>query len=404
MGHARRPGAGAARADTGADGLGQAGPLGGRGAGCCAGIGGGAGRHAQQGVAHGELAAFTERLGRISAEVRDELDSQPAEDWDYAWNAAASARYAEAVQELSPESREGGRELARLHSEQASIEARRDRELQRIEQARRRWEERVEASVSEGDAEAAAEWMEAGRAVFVPEEQVEQRQQQVRSRACLSRWQRELGQRPLETLAALAASAEESLPPGAAEREALEEARQQALRGQRRALAMQFSESLRAGQAPDASLLELAGRAGVIEEPPAQQTVRSGAEPDAFARSAWLRWIDERADGEEADTGRRLDIASAALPADLRRSLLLRLERTAHVPAADRSALSRSLLALHRSGGLGCPGDAESGRALLRLQDEGAELLAAQGAEAASAWLRMQQESCGRWVCFGDAS
>ncbi len=352
----------------------------------------------------GELAAFTERLGRISAEVRDELDSQPAEDWDYAWNAAASARYAEAVQELSPESREGGRELARLHSEQASIEARRDRELQRIEQARRRWEERVEASVSEGDAEAAAEWMEAGRAVFVPEEQVEQRQQQVRSRACLSRWQRELGQRPLETLAALAASAEESLPPGAAEREALEEARQQALRGQRRALAMQFSESLRAGQAPDASLLELAGRAGVIEEPPAQQTVRSGAEPDAFARSAWLRWIDERADGEEADTGRRLDIASAALPADLRRSLLLRLERTAHVPAADRSALSRSLLALHRSGGLGCPGDAESGRALLRLQDEGAELLAAQGAEAASAWLRMQQDSCGRWVCFGDAS
>ncbi len=350
----------------------------------------------------GELAAFAERLEAIGGELREEMAGQEVQDWDYAWNAAASARYAEAVQELSPESREGGRELARLASAQASLAARRDCELGRIEHARQQWLRQVEAAVSAGDEAAAAEWMEAGRGVFVPEAEAEARLQQARSRACLSRWRSGLSERPLESLAEMAVATGEALPQGRAEREDLEQGRLQALRVARRSLAMQFSDSLRAGRQPEAAMLELACRAGVLSREQGQAATQSPLAADAAAQSAWLRWIDEREDGEDADTERRLAIATAALPLDLRARLLQRLEASADVPASDRRALSRRLHALYRSGALGCPGDAEAQRALLRLQDEGAALLARQGAEAAADWLRARQESAGRWVCFGD--
>ncbi len=350
----------------------------------------------------GELATFTKRLGNISTEVREELAGQPVKDWDYAWNAASSARYAEAVQELAPESRESGRELARLYSAQASLEARRDRELGKIEEARHQWSRRVEEAVSSGDEAAASEWVELGRGVFVPEEEAEARLQKVRSRACLSRWQSSLAGRPLETLAELAEAKGEALPQGRAEREGLEQGRQQALRATRRALAMQFSEDVRAGRAPDEATLEQACRAGVLEAAQGQAARAAAVEPDVTAQSAWLRWVDEREDGEEAEAACRLTIATAPLPQSWRMRLLQRVEDSAGVPASDRRALSRRLHALYRSGALGCPGDAESRCALLRLQEEGASLLSGQGTEAVADWLRARQQSAGRWVCFGD--
>ncbi len=350
----------------------------------------------------GEMAAFSERLRDISAEARDELQDAVIRDWDYSWNEAVAPRVAEAVQELSVASREGGRELARAYCAQASVEAKRDRELQRLERARGQWQKRVDDAVSAGQEEQAARWLEAGRGVFVPENEMEKRGEELRSRACLSRWESRLQSAPLQALAELAVSGKtkRSLPTGKGEREQLESRQERARRDVRRELARVFSEAVLAGDEPDAAALDLAVKAGIVEPMPEKGT---HTPPSPSELSAWRRWVDAREDGEEGEQEARLVVAVAPLPAVERRRLLKRLERTAGVPAADRRALEHQLFSLYNSGTFGCPGDAEAQQTLLSLQDEGASLLAEQGAEAVSAWVEGQRSGAGRWVCFEDA-
>ncbi len=352
----------------------------------------------------GELAAFTEQLRAISAEVSEELQQEEVKDWDYAWNAAMTPRIREAVQELSAESRAGGLELARVYSAQSSIEAQRDRELRRVTSARGRWEQQVEASVAAGHEEQAARWLQAGRGVFVPEAEFEPRLQELRSRACRARWESRLQAAPLEALRELKRATKEAdapLPGGKKEREALEQSCERLRRRLRRELAQQFSERLRAGEELDAATLELAAGAGLLPEgASAGQGASRKAEPTPATRSSWRRWVDEREEGEEADEQARLTLATAPLPLAERRALLTRLERSARVPMADRRALSRRLFASYSSGAFGCPGDAEAARALLSLQDEGAALLAEQGAGAVSEWMEARCSGGNQWVCF----
>ncbi len=353
----------------------------------------------------GELASFTEKLRGISAEVSEELGEQEVQDWDYSWNAAASPRFREAVQELSSESREAGAELARMYSAQSSIEARRDREVRRVATARGRWEQRLEASVSAGQEEQAACWLEAGRGVFVPEEQMPSRLEEVRSRACRSRWEARLQASPLEALSEIAAVQRgkegAALPARESERRRLESACERVRRNLRRELAVNFSASLQAGEEIEPSTLTLAAGAGLMPEAPERPRAAEG-EPSLATRMAWRRWLDAREDGEEAEQEARLVIASAPLPLKERCSLLNRVGCTTGVAAADRRALSNQLFELYHSGALGCPGDAEAQRSLLALQEEGATLLAEQGAAAVADWVKARRSGGERWVCFDE--
>ncbi len=354
----------------------------------------------------GELADFSEQLRTISAEVSEELREAEVQDWDYSWKAAATPRIREAVQALSADSREAGMELARMYTAQASIEARRDRDIRRVSTARGRWEQRVEASISAGQEQQASRWLEAGRGVFVPEEQMPARREEVRSRACHARWEARLQSSPLEALAEMASAREKKeggLPSRAAETRRLEQSCTRVRQSLRRELAQSFSACLHAGEDIEPETLELAARAGVLPEaaaaPAAVRGARAAVMTDAD-REAWYRWLDCREDGDEGEVSARLSIASAALPLEERRRLLRRLERTRGVPAADRRSLSNQLLALYHAGGLGCPGDAEARSSLLDMMDEGARLLAEQGVEAVSEWMEARRAGCDNWVCF----
>ncbi len=354
----------------------------------------------------GEMAAFSERLRGISAEAREELQDAEVKDWDYSWNAAVAPRLAEAVQELSEESREGGLELARAYSAQASIEAKRDRELKRLETARQRWQQRVDESVSAGQEEQAARWLEAGRGVFVPEAQMEGRRAELRSRACLSRWESRLSAEPLPALAALAEARGKAgrLPSRREEREGLE-ARAASLRlALRRELAQDFSARVQAGEELPAATLELAARAGLLPEVERAQASSSPQPLTTAERSQWRRWVDERAEGEEGELDARLALAAAPLPPEERRALLTRLELTASLPVAERRSLSRELFSLYASGLFGCPGDAEAEDSLLSLQEEGLSLLAGQGAAAVADWLEAQRRGAEHWLCYEESS
>ncbi len=354
----------------------------------------------------GELAEFSEQLRAISSEVSEELREQEVLDWDYSWNAAATPRIHEAVQSLSAESREAGTELARMYSAQASIEARRDREMQRVSTARGRWEQRVDAAISAGQEEQALRWLEAGRGVFVPEEQMPQRHEEVRSRACRSRWEARLQSSPLETLSEMAVARGKNaalLPSREEEKRALKQSSQRVRNKLRRELAQGFSARVQAGEELERSTLELAARAGMISAVPEYPNGGAVHMTDS-SRTLWRRWLDFRSDDEESEVEARLAIATAPLPLAERRALLTRLEHTLTVPAADRRSLSNQLFALYHSGAFGCPGDAEAARSLLTLLDEGAELLAEQGAAAVADWMKAQQAGGDRWVCYESES
>ncbi len=348
----------------------------------------------------GELAEFADKLRGIGREVREELAGHEVQDWDYAWNNAAAPRIREAVQELSAPSREAGAELASLYSAQASIEARRDRELRRVTTARGRWEQQVESAVSAGQEEQAACWLEAGRGVFVPEEQMEERREEVRSRASRSRWESRLQDAPLEALAELAeaesAPASNALPSRPQERERLQESSQRARTALRRELARRFSQHLREEQEIEPAAVEQAVKAGVIPAP-AGGKKRSLSDSD---RVAWYRWLDAREEGEESEVEARLTLATAPLTLAERRSLLVHLERTQSVAASDRRSLSNELFSLYHAGAFGCPGDAVALRALLTRLEEGAALLAEQGAAAAADWVKARRAGADAWVCF----
>ncbi len=349
----------------------------------------------------GELAAFTEELRGISAEVGEELKEQEIRDWDYSWKAAITPRIHEAVAALSPESRDRALEMARLYSAQSSIEARRAREVQRIATARERWEQQLEASISSGQEEQAARWVEAARGVFVPEDALDGRVEEARSRACRSRLEARLEASPLEALAEMAEHAREGkLPVRTEEGRLLEQSCRRARHRLRRELSVSFSDRLREGEEIEPAALGLAARAGIIPAAPERAEEGEPAAPSLARRSEWRRWLDAREEGEESELDARLAIASASLPLAERRALLAHLERTQKVPAADRRALSNRLFVLYNSGAFGCPGDAEAERALLRLQEEGAALLGSQGAEAAARWLDSRRAAADNWVCF----
>lgn len=342
----------------------------------------------------GELAGFAARLRSIGQETREVMAARRIRDWDAAWQQASEPLLLEAVNELPENVRDAGRELARAYNAQEAVRARREYELSRIETARMSWQGCLDNAVQSGDTPALEAWLQAGRGVFVAEDNVEPMRRELRSRSCLAQWQQRLQQEPLEALAALAG--DDARPERAQDARALEQAAASARRAASGALARRWQQALEQGLEPDADSVDRARAAGLV--PAAAETAPQPMTPRE--KSEWLGRIDERDDADEQPL--RLQIALAPLPVQERNSLLQRMDATCAIPADDRRRVSLALRRLYRRGVLGCPGDATAHRRLSRLQEEALPILQQGGAAAAERWVGSLPSYSGRWVCFRD--
>ncbi len=352
----------------------------------------------EQITAGGELAAFSEQLHRIGDETAAELAEQQVEDWDYAWAQTGSPRFAEAVAALPPHARAAGAELAEAYSAQASLRALRDRKVTSIRQARQHWQQRVDDAVQAGDAQRAEQWLQSGAGVFVPPGEMQQRKQQVESKACVARWVGALQADPVQTLSDFYAATQTDLPAQETDRAGLAEQMQQQHARERRALAQSFA----GGNRPAQPELERAVSAGILYPQEAETAAVPPRELSVSEHIDWLRRLDESADDETTQTDLLMAVGVAPMAADTRRRLVERMQMNARVAVEDRRAFSRRLLQLYADGGFGCPQDAEAQQRLRDLQLAGMPVLAQQGSEAAAEWLQALPTHGNAWVCFSD--
>lgn len=346
----------------------------------------------------GELAAFSERLRTMADETRQELSGQQVGDWDYAWRAAYAPRLAEAVAELPPAARQAGREWAERYSAQASVEALRDRELEKIDKARRQWRTRVDEAAAAGDEQQATQWLREGQNVFVSSGEMEQEEASIKSRSALARWQKSLQSAPMQALADLQAASEENLPRRTQEREQLRTVETAVRQEARQGFLERLTQDLGAGTWPDAEEWALAHQAGLITTAQERSAQAEQEELSPRARCDWQRRIDECPDEEEVEL--RFDVLTAPLPREERQALLRRMNQAAGVVAEDRQAMSRQLWNLYGEGCFGCPGDSVALQRLLDLQRAALPLLAEQGAEASAQWVEAFRSKADGWVCF----
>ena len=350
--------------------------------------------------ATGDLAEFSRRLHAIGDETRAQLAERDVQDWDYAWQEVSAPRFAEAVAELPPATREAGSEFAEYYSRRAALEALRDRELQQLGKARNHWQQRVDAAVQAGDAEQAEHWLQSAAGVFVPQSELESECTRVRSRACSANWRTALAERPLQALADWAVASPESLPQDSAEKQQLQAEIELARKAARAQLGQEMAQ-LSANQQPyDVDVLEQSERAGLISR---AQLINAQSKPQPLETRelcCWQRRVDEVADDEAARMDLQLDILTAPMPLLERSALVARLNAGAGVPQGDRQAFSYTLWDYYSTGHLGSPGDDAALQRLAQLQQVGSAILADEGREAAFRWLESEQGSKERWVCF----
>lgn len=351
--------------------------------------------------AAGELASFSARLKAIDEETREELAGQEVQDWNYAWQTASAPKLAEAINELSPDSREAAHELAQAYNAKASLAAQRDYELGRIDRAREQWRSQLNHAVETGDARQAQEWLRAGQGIFVPETRMPQENETVESRVSLSRWKKGLQETPLLTLSELSAAQEYELPRQKTDAQRLTHARSEASRFARREVLSELISCMDSGVTPDPDYLKMAVAAGVLTQEQSQAALQEKpAELTRARRRIWLRRIDECPDDEESAEKLRLDIAAADMPVKERQELLSRVEQSRNLPAERRISLSRELWSLYQNGALGCPGDDIAQQEFARLQQDALARLNRQQLEETAEWLSSLKSLSNRWVCF----
>lgn len=348
----------------------------------------------------GDLAAFAQRLDAIHADAREQLMDRDVEDWAYAWRQTTAPLVADALGELPVHSREAARRLAADAGQQAMLEGARDRQLQRIDGARAQWQQQVDAAAEQGDGERACSWLEQGRGVFVPEQEMDKQQTAVRSHAALSHWRSRLQQQPLEALAECRSASAGELPAVESDRRALQEEEQKAGRlASRRFLSASVAD-LREGRPLQKSAVQLARKAGIIDKQAEASALSHVSAPAAEEQCRWLERVDECPDDEDAQIRLALDIATSSLPPQERCALLDRLQTALALPVDDRLSLSRALWGLYTSGAFGCPGDEQSLRTLARHRRGAIALLSEKGAVASADWLRSLQHPFDRMVRF----
>ena len=345
----------------------------------------------------GQRADAAAMLQEIGEETAEELLELPVRDWDYCWQQAYQPRVQHMLNQLSGEEREQAQRMSEAYGRRYSLEGRRRMELQRIRQARGRWQEQVEAAVQRGDEASACHWMEQGRNVFVPETEMSRELGAVRSRSLHAGWQQQLQQNPYAALLAWQA-ADAHKPEDADTLQRLEGDMENTRQTLYKNLALQLAADVEQGREPDAALLERAVAVGVL---PGEQLPARGMPAISLSVADtcnWLRRIDEREPGQ--DERLMVDIALAPIPLEQRRLLLQRVENTGTLPPPQRVAMSRTLWNWYQEGRFGCPGDEESLLSLGRLQEEALIRMTTESQEETDKWLEDVGKGADAWLCF----
>lgn len=352
-------------------------------------------------TAAGELAGFSERLKAIEKETREELADQDVQDWGYAWQNASAPKLAEAVNELSPASRQAGQELAAAYNAKASLAAQRDYELNKISRARSQWRSQLDHAVQEGDAQQAREWLEAGQGIFVPKESLRSENESVESRANYSRWKKKLQESPLVTLSELSAAQPQELPQQQTDAQQLAHARKLAARSARQQVLSNLISCMEGGVSPEPEYLQMAVNAGVLRrEQVSALPQRSAVAPSPASRRDWLRRVDECDDGDDAAEELMLHIVTADMPTKDRKELLDRAELSRRLPVQDRRYVSHNLWSMYHDGLFGCPADDAAQQCFADLQQGCLARLEKGGRRSAEEWVRELRENADCWVCF----
>ena len=345
----------------------------------------------------GDLAGFYGRLQDAVAEAGDELRERGnVRDWDYAWNEACAPLVQEALKEVPDESREAARQLAAAYTAAASLEQRRDTELNRISGARDQWRRQLDTAVQQGNEQQAAQWLERGRGVFVPESDMESTRMDVQSRASLSRWRALMQRQPMQTLRDMKA-ANAPLPQGETERQALEDEAEQTRRNLQTEAATQMSNDIQQDRESPVEWVREARDAGVISDEQANNTLGPRRTMSQRQRCDWLRRIDECP--KEKESALRLDICMAPHSLEDRRELLRHLDTANALPQEERREMSRRLWNMYLNGRFGTPGDDLACARMASLQLSAQQLLANGDAKALATWMDERRNEGDRWVC-----
>lgn len=345
----------------------------------------------------GDLAGFYGRLQDVVAEAGEELrERDNVRDWDYAWKEACAPLVQEALKEVPYESREAARQLAAAYTAAASLEQRRDSELERISGARDQWQQQLDAAVQQGDEQQAAQWLEQGRGVFVPDADMESSHKDVQSRASLSRWRARMQQQPMQALRDMKAG-DAPLPQGEQERQTLEEEAEQARRGLQTETATQMSNDIQQDRESSVEWVREAREAGVISDEQANAARQPRRAMTQRQRCDWMRRIDECS--TEGESALRLDICMSPHTLENRRELLRHLDTASTLPQEERLEMSRRLWSMYRSGRFGTPGDNIACARMASLQRSAQQLLANGDAKALAAWMDERRNEGNRWVC-----
>ena len=345
----------------------------------------------------GDLAGFYGRLQDAVTEAGEELrERDNVRDWDYAWKEACTPRVQEALKEVPYESREAARQLATAYTAAASLEQRRDAELERISGARDQWRQQLDAAVQQGDEQQAARWLEQGRGVFVPEGDMEGTRKDVQSRASLSRWRAFMQRQPMQTLRDMNAE-DAPLPQGETERQTLKDEAEQTRRNLQTEAATQMSNEIQQDRESPVEWVQEAREAGVISDEQANAARQPRRAMTQSQRCDWLRRIDECPTEEESAL--RLDICMAPHTLENRRELLRHLDAASVLPQEERREMSRRLWSMYRNGRFGTPGDNIACARMASLQRSAQQLLANGDAKALAAWMDERRNEGDRWVC-----
>lgn len=345
----------------------------------------------------GQQADAAAMVREIATETIEELQELPVRDWDYSWKQAYEPRVQEMLSQFSGAEREQARKLSAELGPLYSLDGRRKREVNRIEEARSHWQAEVNRAVLRGDEEAACRWIEQGREVFVPESEIPGRLDEARNLSLQASWQEQLQQDPY---AALADWQDESSRKPADEeiRKALGNSVEKTRAGVFGALALQLGAAVEQGDEADKTLLNRAVSAGILPQEQVAAAAKPAAELSVADTCDWLRRIDEREVGD--DDRLTVEIALAPIPPEQRRLLLQRLQTTGALPPQLRSDMSRTLWGMYRAGAFGCPGDAEALLCLGRLQEESIMRMSTGPEKSTAEWLENLRRNAGNWVCF----
>ena len=348
-------------------------------------------------VARGETAALKEGLQNAAEQVNQKLlENPPAQDWEGMWQQEMMPM-ADALLEKIPEHRrENALRVTQETLQRAALDFRRQYEANRLNEARRQWQESVDGAVKRGDTKTAVSRLEEGREIFVPEGEMDSRRRAVTSNCCSTSWRSQLQNDPVAALTAWRA-ADAERPELVADRRALENEMAEAGMTMRRRLGEEFSQSLLQGLPPAPEAVQGAVAAGLMEE--GKKTPRL-THLSARDEAEWMRRADECEADEDSLAALRLQLATLPAPVPQRRRLMSYLEQSRTLPQEERRSLSGELWNLYRQGVFGCAGDSVPQQRLCRLLNESRRLLAEGDAEATTAWLDSLRTKETPWLCF----